>query len=429
MSQRFEKIQGSTLEDAYKNMRERFGEDAVVMNTAQVSTGGFLGLFAKRAVEITAAVPQTAAGPRATSSAERKYREQATADPKKVEYFERLVRDAQRRMSAPQTPKAPAPQADPVAASAPAVPAAAKSSVLPFPGPAEGGGDSQAMRRELQEIREMMQVLYAENPGAGLPSEFAPHYRTLVHRGVSRKTAAALIGGAVRNADIETLKDARVFAERLSMELRRAVRVTGGIALNAGVCRVVALCGPTGVGKTTTLAKLAAYFAVRERARVALITMDTYRIAATEQLRVYANIIGLPLEIIHENADIRDALRTFADYDLVLVDTAGGSQFNLEQINELRQQLQALSPDEIHLVLSVNTPLEDLHNCVSNFGCCNPTALIFTKLDETRQFGAMLSLLVETGLPLGYLTHGQNVPDDIRIATPGAVTGLVLEGK
>lgn len=300
--------------------------------------------------------------------------------------------------------------------------------MLPFPRQ-EAAAQPTAVQRELQEIREMMEVLYAESPGAGLPAEFAPHYRTLIERGVSRKVAAVLIGAVVKNSDMAIMRDQRVFAERLHMEVRKILHGTGGLAVLAGECRVVALCGATGVGKTTNLAKLAAHFAVRERARVALITADTYRVAAAEQLKVYANIIGLPMKVVHNERDMEEALREFGSHDLVLIDTAGGSQFNLEQINELKNCLRTAQPHETMLVMSASTPLDDMRNIVANFRCCAPTSVLFTKIDETRQYGAMLSVLAESGLPMSYLSTGQNVPDDICLASPAIMANLILEGS
>jgi len=419
MAQVLKRVRAATLDEAYRLVRQRFGGDAVVLNTSQATEGGLLGFFGRKVVELTVSVPAPTE-PRRASAAERKYAAQSApeGDPQiaeSVKYFERIVRDAQRRMNTPP----PAARPGPAAVAAP---------VVPFP-KAEAEADPDNVRRELREIREMMQVLYAENPGAGLPTEFAPHYRTLVGRGVSRKVAAALLGAVLRHADLDILRDGRVFVERLGHEIRRVTPVTGGLAMQPGRRHVVALCGPTGVGKTTSVAKLAAYYSVHQRLRVALITADTYRIAAPEQLRVYANIIGIPMQVVNEPREMTAALRDFEDVDLVLVDTAGGSQFNLEQINELKGMLGAVAPHETVLVLGANTQLEDLRSVAGNFKCLNPTSVLFTKLDETRQYGVMLSALLETGLPLGYLCTGQRVPDDIRVASPASVAGLILEGR
>lgn len=452
MAQQFHKIRAHTLEEAWRQVQKQFGPEALVVNTTEVQEGGIFGFFGRKMVEVTASVPANtlASQVRAPSAAQRRYT--ATSSPSRpastgkaptetVEYFEKLVRDAQQRMNAKPAASVPASPAPPPQAPAGQRPSltsytahgarvggqAAPSPVVPFPTP-ESRSQNPEVHRELQEIREMMEVLYTESPGAGLPSEFAPHYRTLIERGVSRKVAAVLIGAVVKHSDLHLMREQRVFLERLHMEIRKLLHGTGGLALQGGVCRVVALCGPTGVGKTTNLAKLAAYYAVRERARVALITTDTYRVAATDQLRVYANIIGLPMTVVQDPREMAEALRAYQSYDLVLVDTAGGSQFNLEQINELKGVLISARPHETLLVMSASTPLDDLRNIVSNFKCCNPTAVLFTKVDETRQYGALLSVMAESGLPLSYLSTGQNVPDDICIASPAMVANLILEG-
>jgi flagellar biosynthesis protein FlhF len=436
MTQQFYKVRARSLDEAWRQVRRLYGPEAIVLNTSDVYEGGIFGLFGRKMVELTACVPvnSLAAQVRAPgtpgTAALRKYGETAQAAPRPasapaapgetVEYFERLVRDAQQRMNAAPATRAEAP--------APARSQATPAPMVPFPKP-ESPPTPPAVQRELQEIREMMEVLYAESPGAGLPTEFAPHYRTLIERGVSRKVAAVLIGAVMKNSDLALMRDQRVFAERLHMEVRKIVHGTGGLAVHAGECRVVALCGATGVGKTTNLAKLAAHFAVRERSRVALITADTYRVAAAEQLKVYANIIGLPMKVVHNEQDMGDALKEFASYDLVLIDTAGGSQFNLEQINELKSCLRSARPHETMLVMSASTPLDDMRNIVANFKCCNPTSVLFTKIDETRQYGAMLSVLAESGLPMSYLSTGQNVPDDICLASPAVMANLILEGS
>lgn len=446
MAQQFHKIRARTLAEAWRLVRQQLGPEALVINTSDVRDGGFFGMFGRKMVEVTASVPAGALASqvRTPSPAERRYAEASKVSPaaakpaETVEYFERLVRDAQRRMNASPDAGTPAGPAETAASLTGGPPASRPSAgpqgggspapVVPFPQQAPQGENS-GLQREVQEIREMMEVLYAESPGAGLPAEFAPHYRALIERGVSRKVAAVLIGAVVKNCDMAIMRERRVFAERLHMEIRKIVHGTGGLAVQAGECRVVALCGATGVGKTTNLAKLAAYFSVRERARVALITSDTYRVAAAEQLRVYANIIGLPMKIVHNEADMDAALRAFRDYDLLLIDTAGGSQFNLEQINELKGCLRAAQPHETILVMSASTPLDDMRNIVANFRCCDPTSVLFTKVDETRQYGAMLSVMAETGLPMSYLSTGQNVPDDICLASPAIMANLILEGK
>ncbi len=422
MAQRFHTFRAPTLDAAYAQMRRALGGDAVIVRTTQVREGGLWGLLGRSVVEVTASAPDPLPpAARVKSLAERAYAEQASVGSDErvsetVAYFRKLVEDAQERMAhqAPDT----SPPVD-----------APEDSGVTFHMPKSAVQSDASLRGEVQEIREMLQVLMAEAPGAGLPAAFAPHYKLLMERGVSRRAAAALVNAVVKGSDPDIVRDPAVFVERLKMEIRKVVPVTGGISLSPDRRKVVALIGATGVGKTTNVAKLAAHFAVRERARVALLTADTYRVAAPEQLRVYANIIGLPMEVVSEPRDMAAALQRLVNYDLVLIDTAGGSQFNARQIHELSQMLRAAQPDETMLVMAANTQIEDLRQVVHNFRAARPTALFFSKLDETQRYGVFLSLLAEVALPMSYFSIGQNVPDDIMLARPATVARLILEGR
>ncbi len=425
MGQRFHKYKAPTLDEAYKRMRRDLGEDAVVVNTSESTEPGWLGVWKRKAVEVTASMPAPPASTkRRLSRLEKKYNAAAKPVGSKervdntVEYFQQIVGDAQKRMASASRAASGSSQA--VAAEAP---------IIPFGKLREKSDEKpDELRREVKEIREMLQVLMSETPGAGLPAEFAPHYRRLVEQGLTRRIAASLVSATVQNSDLDVVRDPRVFSERLKFEIRKLMSVTGGIGLCGGSCRVVALVGPTGVGKTTNLAKLAALFGVHELAKIAFITSDTYRVAASEQLRVYSNIIGVPLTVVNDEREMATSIRDHRDYDLVLIDTAGGSQFNLKQIDELRGLLSVAQPDETMLMLSANTQLEEMRSTVANFRCLNPTSIFFSKLDETRRYGAMLSLIIEEKFPLSYVSNGQNVPDDISLAHPGELAKIVLEG-
>lgn len=439
MAQEFHRFRAASLDDAYNLMRDRLGDDAVVVRTTQVKEGGVLGLFGKRLVELTATAPAQPVA-RKRSAIEKRYagasgQGKEEARPAEiatrtavgsdetvkdtVAYFQQLVSDAQKRIGVRQ----------PVDLASGQGREAATSPVIPFRRPDRNTGTGEEVRRELKELRELVEVLVAEAPGAGVPVECAPVYKSLIDSGVSRKAAASLLASAIRDSDIELMRNPRILEQRVSMEMRKQTKVSGGIGLSAGTCRVVALAGATGVGKTTNLAKLAAHFAVRERARVALVTADTYRVAAPEQLRVYANIIGIPMFVVNDAPEMRAALQQLRNYDLVLIDTAGGSQFNKGQLRELRDLLEAAQPDETMLVLGANTQLDDLRQIVQNFAPLRPTSLFFSKLDETRRYGGLYTMLAETGLPLGYFSVGQNVPDDLVQARPEMVAELLLSGK
>ena len=178
--------------------------------------------------------------------------------------------------------------------------------------------------------------------------------------------------------------------------------------------------GPTGVGKTTTIAKLASYFKLEKKLKVALITCDTYRIAAVEQLRTYANILDVPLQVVYTLEEFNAAVKGFTGYDMIFVDTAGRSHKNNEQCNEIMHFVNDSVIDEnvekeVFLVLSAATKYKDLININQVFSYLKNYSLIFTKLDETTCLGNILNMKLHTGLQLSYVTSGQAVPDDISI--------------
>lgn len=207
--------------------------------------------------------------------------------------------------------------------------------------------------------------------------------------------------------------------------IARRVCSAGPIELTPGQLKAVALIGPTGVGKTTTIAKLAAHFALVEKKKVALLTMDTYRIAAVEQLKIYSQILDIPIGVAYSQAEVAPVIAQYEDYDLLLIDTAGRSQKNIMQVGELKSLLETIGC-ETHLVLSSQTKEQDMLESIQRFAAARVDRLIFSKLDETDSYGALLNVAYRTGLPLSYLTTGQKVPEDIELADGGKLAGLLL---
>jgi flagellar biosynthesis protein FlhF len=188
----------------------------------------------------------------------------------------------------------------------------------------------------------------------------------------------------------------------------------------------IALVGPTGVGKTTTLAKLAASFKLKAGRKVGLITADTYRIAAVDQLRTYANIIGLPLHVALTPADMRQAVASMNDCEVILVDTAGRSQKDAMRIAELRQFIEAAHPHEVHMVLSATAGEKVLLSEAEAFGRIGVSKLILTKMDEAASLGSLMNLLRVVGKPVSFITTGQEVPDHLEPAKAQRLAELVL---
>ena len=207
------------------------------------------------------------------------------------------------------------------------------------------------------------------------------------------------------------------------------------IELEKNKTKVEFFIGPTGVGKTTTIAKLASFFKIEKNAKVAMITSDTYRIAAVEQLRTYANILNVPLQVVYTIEEFNMAVKGFEGYDLILVDTAGRSHKNEEQCREILHLVNDCSLDEekyikdTYLVLSAATKYRDLIKINDNFGTIKDYSIIFTKLDETMCLGNILNMKLKTGVPLSYVTSGQAVPEDISSLDAQRIARTLLGGE
>lgn len=205
---------------------------------------------------------------------------------------------------------------------------------------------------------------------------------------------------------------------------------TKSLELEEGKTKFVFFIGPTGVGKTTTIAKLASTFKINKKAKVAMFTADTYRIAAVDQLRSYATILNVPLRVIYSEDELGEAAEDFRGYDIVLVDTAGRSHRNKEQRDDLERLLCAVPEEqrEIFLVLSVTTKYRDLVKITEAYSEIADYSIVFTKLDETGAIGNIFNVRMLTDAPLSYTTFGQNVPDDIAQINPQSIAKQLLGG-
>lgn len=190
--------------------------------------------------------------------------------------------------------------------------------------------------------------------------------------------------------------------------------------------KIIALIGPTGVGKTTTIAKLAANFALYEKKDVLLITADTYRIAAQEQLKTYGDIMNLPVAVVFTPSDFAKTVEENRHRDLIILDTAGRSQKNTMHLNEIRGFIDAVPDIETFLCISLSTKMEDINEIVEKFNETKIDRYIFTKSDETNSYGSVLNVIYDTGKALSYITNGQDVPDDIEIADLKKIAKLIL---
>jgi flagellar biosynthesis protein FlhF len=272
---------------------------------------------------------------------------------------------------------------------------------------------------QLDELHAMVEKLCQRAAGApshDLPEAMFQVFTDMIEADVDESIARSLVDRIRTGRSGHELIDPLLVKARVAQLLEDEIAVTGPISAATGSCRVVALVGPTGVGKTTTIAKLAANYRLREKRRVGLLTVDTYRVAAVEQLRTYADIIDLPMEVVATPREMREAVGRMSHLDLVLMDTAGRSPRDEVRIQELKSMLAEAEADEVHLVLSITAGAKSLAATAERFADVGTTALLLTKLDEATSLGQLITLLRYCRLPVSYLTDGQNVPDDIQTA-------------
>ena len=254
-------------------------------------------------------------------------------------------------------------------------------------------------------------------------------YNTMVENEVDEKYAGEIIG------DAEVLKKPGLSMDFLLGNIYQKMILkfgkSDGILPASKGPRVVFFIGPTGVGKTTTIAKIASSVSLTEKKKIALLTTDTYRIAATDQLRTYAGILGVPFRVIYEPDELSKAFEDFADCDYIFVDSAGHSHRNEELLQKQKEFIESSKEMEtqIFLVLSATTKYKDLKKIADNYREISDYQLVFTKLDETGEYGNLYNMKCESGATIAYITCGQNVPDDIESFNPQKIVKQLLGGK
>jgi flagellar biosynthesis protein FlhF len=260
-----------------------------------------------------------------------------------------------------------------------------------------------------------------------IPEELFSYYSQLIENQVAQELATGMIKTLQRQIRPEHIRQADFVRSKLAEQIEKLLPAAGPIVRSkTSGPHVVALIGPTGVGKTTTLAKLAANLKLREKRCIGLITLDTYRIAAIDQLKKYADILGSPLSVVSSGEELSTAVRSMRDCEFILIDTAGRSPNDALKLSELKGLLAAAAPDEVHLVLSSTSSQKCVELAIARFGEVRVDKIIFTKLDEAAHIGVVLNVVHKVNKSLSYVTTGQNVPDDIEVGQPRRLAELIL---
>ncbi|ARU62473.1 flagellar biosynthesis protein FlhF [Tumebacillus avium] len=404
------------MPEAVAMIREDLGIDAVILSTKKVQKRGFLGLFPKTHIEVIAAAneQETPAEPKA---------QQYHARPAAANAYQRQIGQPAAEPAPPAPEQAPAPAPVQNSVPTPAVTPAVTPPATPVPAPA--AEDGEKVLREVQELRTMFRSLLNSSYNQLMPEAIVNVRKQLLKSDLSEEAVDELIERGIRNIDGVHEISEQEFRGILTNFIREDLDRYSPPSQISLKSKVVAFIGPTGVGKTTTIAKLAAEQVLSRGKKVGLITTDTYRIAAVEQLRTYANILGIPLEVCYAPEDIKRAMSAYADYDLILIDTAGRNYHNLLNVRQLNTYLEEIQPDETYLVLSLTTKASDLEEIAGNFTQVRADKFLFTKSDETKTYGAVYNLVTRYKKPLSYLATGQNVPEDIEAVSTERLARLL----
>ncbi len=377
------RYKAKSIQEAINRIKEDFGPDAMILSTRRLS--------------------------------------KSARNPYEKEYFE--VTAALRKASGKSDTHDITDSSDGVTALRSSTPRAAAS---------EGMHGFEKNRRTLNaELFSIKEMLFLMDQSGGLPDflhqypESLNIYAKLVKVGISQRRAQTFIGRALNSPGSSGLNTEEII-KKVYREIGSAISVCDPFSPNNGKKRLAAFIGPTGVGKTTTIAKLAAVLSLKRGKQVGIISVDSYRIGAVDQLRTYASIMGLPCLSAFAPKDLKKAIETLQNKDVVLIDTAGQSHLDKDRMKELSRFMKGNLSISSHLVLSATIEQRDMKEAADNFAAIKPESYVFTKLDETRRRGAIIDQVSDLKMPISFIANGQRVPEDIFPARKRNILKFVL---
>lgn len=362
------KYTATTMPEAMKMIRKELGEEAVILNSKVVYSKGFLGMFKKKSIEVLAG------------------------------------------MDAPESSTPPADN--------------------PIFQHVQLENPSVEIKKELEDLKQMVKSI--QRPQANSKYPVPEEIETLIHHLKEQEVAEELITSVSDELFVHMKKNNGTLTNNEQLEITKdylAFQLKdfpyGGISYRKKYINVL---GPTGVGKTTTIAKMAARAVLEKKKKVGFITTDTYRIAAIEQLKTYAGLLQAPIEIVYNEKDLQDAMSKYEALDVVFIDTAGRNYKEKKFVEDLQKLIDFKENTETFLVLSSTSKQKDMEAIIEQFIDFPIEKFIFTKIDETNSIGSIINLMVKYKKGLAYYTDGQEVPEDIVEANLNELLNLLLEG-
>jgi flagellar biosynthesis protein FlhF len=418
-----------SMPDALQKIKSDLGKDAVILNTKEIRSGGFLGLFSKKKIEVIAATDTAAAAPasaKLTAPIERKQPVSAglntnTSQAAKTAYSRpaglptpiQNPDESRETLAFPEVPDVLIPNPVLPVKTQPASAVVVKER-------------EDILMDELKQMKEFMHKLSVQ----GSQQTIDPALLILKERLTEQEIEPTLVEDILFTISQEAQESGISITETSALESARkqlmGLFTVGESRAMQTDTRIAHFVGPTGVGKTTTIAKLAAEQVLKYHRKVGFITSDTYRIAAVEQLKTYGTILNVPLEVVFSPQDLSKAFEQLKDRDIIFMDTAGRNFRNEMYVSELNTLLQYGGKSETYLVLSLTTKYKDMKAITENFSKFKLDKVLFTKMDETDSYGAVVNLVHDFKLQLSYIANGQSVPDDINLLAEEQIIDLIL---
>lgn len=432
-------FQAASMAEALRLVKAELGPDAMILSTKKENTGGILGFFSKQVYRVTAAVdpvPRHAPAPAPLHGTHRPPagRERTAKEELESSMFTPLareLRELREKVDALSRREEDAKKTGSEENQEEALPSGINLKNVP--------------RGDLEEIKKLLLNTLAKSQegtpkavqwpnvsetspleahsGQELLPEDSPLAQELLRSGISTDLIRRILDtlNALPGED-----GGQNPKNRLGTAFSKLIKFAGTLKMRKNAPRIIALVGPTGVGKTTTTAKLAAMYALNRGNKVALITMDIFRVGAVEQLKTYSRIMGIPLEVASTPKELEKAMEKHSACDLIFIDTAGRSHKDKEKLDEMRNFLDNKVPIEVYLCLSATTKDRELEEILNRFKIFQVSKVVFTKIDEAESFGNMINLLMKDNLQIAYFTTGQRVPEDIEVATSAKLADMIL---